>query len=345
MLLGPADQCALGWGKGSSRLDRRFELRPIRLSRPAAPLSGCSSINSVFHRVKKTPNEFDVVQNAPFGIRPISQICGRRSPERANAGVSSTSQSQGGDFSGGRPAGGNCGGGRSAQAPAKTRFCATPGAGKAEGDIRDVVNKEASEDRPLNKGFVGPADILAQRCQGAEQGIARSGAGGGAAQRQIGDLGHHRQSVLEPADHRPENRFGFVFRSPVLTARIFADFGARGGTDADTGWVAGAHRGCSGHGGAGGSRHRPGTGGGVLSGRQLHARQRASSGGRAQSIARPSWTQMIWYKVAPPTRRPANPASPFSSNISCIRAPKRGAGPIRSHHRGEWRQRQRLHHP
>jgi len=116
-------------------------------------LSGCSSIKSVFTAQKTVPNEFDVVQNAPLAIPPDFNL----RPPKPGAGptqaVSSTSQAKEAIFRAGD---------QQAELPAaadqrsagEDQILRNAGAGKAEGDIRDVVNKEASEDRPLNKGFV-----------------------------------------------------------------------------------------------------------------------------------------------------------------------------------------------
>jgi hypothetical protein len=102
---------------------------------------------------KTVPNEFDVVSNAPLAIPPDFNLRPPRPGEAPSQSVPATVQAKETIFR----AGGDKGpmpGADAQMSPGEDDILRAAGAQNAPGDIRQVVNEEATEAQPFNKDFV-----------------------------------------------------------------------------------------------------------------------------------------------------------------------------------------------
>jgi hypothetical protein len=116
-------------------------------------LSGCEGLRRTVGLEKTVPNEFDVVQGTPLAIPPDFNLRPPKPGAPPTQDISPTTEAKeaifrAGDQTAKLPA---AAGARSA---GEDELLRGADAASAEPDIRDVVNKEATEEHPFNKGFV-----------------------------------------------------------------------------------------------------------------------------------------------------------------------------------------------
>ncbi|HXE16583.1 MAG TPA: DUF3035 domain-containing protein [Stellaceae bacterium] len=116
-------------------------------------LSGCGDVKHAFGLEKTIPNEFDVVSNAPLAIPPDFNLRPPRPGAAPTQGQNPTLQAKETIF--------RAGGDKASFETQNNQFSAgeedilrAAGAQRADGDIRSVVNQEASESQPFNRTFV-----------------------------------------------------------------------------------------------------------------------------------------------------------------------------------------------
>ena len=115
-------------------------------------LSGCSDVKHAFGLGEKSvPDEFDVVANAPLAIPPDFNLRPPRPGAQPSQAVSPTVQAKETIF---RAAGDKGSVGDAQMSAGENDILRAAGAGNTPGDIRQVVNQEATEGQPFNKGFV-----------------------------------------------------------------------------------------------------------------------------------------------------------------------------------------------
>lgn len=117
-------------------------------------LSGCSDIRRAFGQEKTIPNEFDVVQNAPLAIPPDFNLRPPRPGATPSQSVAAATQAKETIFRATDQKGGTAV--ADAQvSPGEDQIIRAAGAGATnDANIRDVINREASESQPFNRSFV-----------------------------------------------------------------------------------------------------------------------------------------------------------------------------------------------
>jgi len=117
-------------------------------------LGGCEGAKRALGMEKTVPNEFDVVANAPLAIPPDFALRPPKPGAAPTQAVSSSQQAKetifraAGDQNAALPAPAD------QRSPGEDQLLRAAGASTAPDNIRDTVNKEATEGAPFNKSFI-----------------------------------------------------------------------------------------------------------------------------------------------------------------------------------------------
>ena len=120
----------------------------------SSALPGCTEVRRAVGLEKTIPNEFDVVANAPLAIPPDYNLRPPKPGAAPTQSVSSAAKAKETIFRAGDQSAPGPSAGPTAMSAGEGEILRAAGASDNEGNIRDVIGREAEESKPFSRTFV-----------------------------------------------------------------------------------------------------------------------------------------------------------------------------------------------